>query len=304
MQSDYSKTMELIEILPEANSICTYGSGFFLQDESIKNRDMDLMISVDSPGRWHIDNYLKNPYMYEGAGINDLISFSDNSFPNGLGAFFTDFEGTRYKLVVVDKRLLYNDLKTWQHFSLPGRFQKPMKLLIDNSNGVLPSLMKENYDNAIKVALLTSSRLPFRKRDLYENITSLSYKCDVRVLAHFENPNKVADIVSGSYEFFDDVYGNSDLYGYLGDYIVRKDDVSNTDIIDTLPNALKNYLLEDASYRMLRNDVFTSFKIKNFIGFSNMRDSALMALRCRKTVGKEKTIYTILDKKSKSLTKR
>lgn len=304
MQNGNDKTMEFIASLPEVNSVCTYGSGFFTQDESSENKDMDLMISVDNPNSWHLQNYFNNPQMYDNSGLQDLLRHSnDASFPGGLGAFFTNYKGTGYKLVVVDKRLLYNDLKTWQHFSLPGRFQKPMKLLVDNSNGVLPKLMKENYENAIKVVLLTRSRLPFSKRTLYKDITSLSYKGDIRVLAHFENPDKVKNIVSGAYNFFEYVYGNSDLYDYLGDYIMRKDSVDNTEIIDTLPSALKNHLLEDASYRLLRNDAFTSFKINNYIKCSNLRDSALMALRCRETVGMEKTLYTLNDKLSKGLMK-
>ena len=305
MQYNEEKTMEFIDNLPKTNSVCTYGSGFFLQNDNIEKKDMDLMISVDNPNKWHQENYNNNPYMYKGSGLDALLNYSeDATFPNSLGAFFTEYEGVCYKLVVVDKRLLYNDLKTWQHFSLPGRFQKPMKILVDNTEGVLTSLMRENYDSAIKVALLMKNRLPFSKRELYKDIASLSYKADMRMIAHFENPDKIKNIVYGAYNFFDEVYGNSDMYDYLGDYIMRKDEEDNTDIIDTLPKAIKTYLLENSSYRILRNDKITAFKINNFLAKRNFEDSILMALRCRQTVGNEKTLYTLADKGVKGFVKK
>ena len=293
--------MELIDSLPEVNSACTYGSGFFMQDGSFDDKQMDLMISVDNPSRWHMQNYYMNNHMYDRAGFAKLTSFDYDSFPKGLGAFFTEFKGKNYKLVVVDKRLLYKNLETWEHFSLPGRFQKPMRMLVDNSNGKLPKLMRENYDNAIKTVLLTKSRLPFRKKDLYEDITSLSYMGDMRVIMHFENPNKVKDIVFGAYKFYEEVYGKSDLYDYLGDYIMRKDDIDNKEIIDSLPSSSKNYLLDNLSSEFLKNDILVAFMIKQYLGSLNFMDSISMALRCRETVGTEKTLYTILDKGSKGI---
>lgn len=305
MKYNDEKTIKFINELPQTNSVCSYGSGFFNQDDNIEKKDMDLMISVDNPNQWHQDNYLQNPDMYEGSGIDALLNYDeDYSFPNGLGAFFTEYEGRTYKLVVVDKRLLYEDLKTWNHFSLPGRFQKPMKILVDNTNGVLPKLMRDNYDNAIKTVLLMKNDLPFSKKELYKDITSLSYKGDMRVLAHFENPDKIKNIVTGAYDFFKETYGDSDLYDYLGDYIMRKDYIDNNDIIDSMPKALKSYLLENATYKMLRNDKITAIKINNFLRKRNLQDSVLMALRCRKTVGSEKTLYTITDKAIKGFVKR
>ncbi|MBR3362752.1 MAG: hypothetical protein IKG40_02375 [Bacilli bacterium] len=305
MKNKEEKTIELINQLPQTNSICTYGSGFFTQNDNAKKKDMDLIISVDNPNQWHMENYLKNPYMYKNAGINALLNHSiDETFPNSLGAFFTEFEGENYKLIVVDKRLLYNDLKTWQHFSLPGRFQKPMKIIVDNTDGTLQKLMNDNYENAIKTVLLMRNDLPFSKTTLYEDITDLSYKGDLRTLTHFENSEKTKNIVHGSYDFFEQTYGNSDLYDYLGDYIMRKEDIDNTEIIDTLPKALKNYLLENASYKMLRNNKITTIKINNFLLKRNFHDSIQMALRCHQTVGLEKTLSTIKDKASKGLIKR
>ena len=57
-------------------------------------------------------------------------------------------------------------------------------------------LMKENYDNAIKTTLLMRNDLPFSKRTLYEDITALSYKGDMRMLLHFENPDKIKNKVN------------------------------------------------------------------------------------------------------------
>lgn len=297
------KTLEFLEIMPYINSASTYGSGFFPQGKDHDIQALDLIISVDYPNFWHRENYEINSWMYEGSGLSALFNHDkDGSFPKGLGTFFTSYKGRDYKLVVVDKEMLYDNLKTWNHFSLPGRFQKPMTLLIDNSNGVLTSLMKENYNNAVKTSMLISPTIPFEIRELYEKIAMLSYLGDMRTIFHFEDPNKISNIVDGSLEFFEDVYGENDLFYRVGEHIYRKD-VSNLEIVDTLPSSLKNYIHEDLSYKEINNSKKIHKRVMSYFRYLDFFDSLEMALRCNQTVGIEKTLETVIGKAKKGMQK-
>lgn len=297
------KTDEFLACMPEINTANSYGSGFFTQGKKHKAQAMDLILSVNNPNNWHKENYKQNPWMYEGSGIKGLLNYAeDASFPKGLGAFFTKFQGRNYKLLVVDKRLLYNNLKTWQHFSLPGRFQKPMRVFIDNSDGVLPELMKYNYESAIKAAMLMSPVIPFEIKELYERIADLSYMGDVRRLFHFEDPNKTKNIVEGSYDFFEETYGKSDVFYRTGKHIFRTD-ISNLEIVDSLPENLKNYIHEELSHRDIRDPKKLSKRVSKYFRNLDLLDSAKMALRCNETVGLEKTADTLIGKAKKSMIK-
>lgn len=304
MNSIKDETREFLELLPTTNSVNAYGSGYFKQNTGAdQKKALDLIISVDNPSEWHKENYEANPWMYKGSGKRALFHYAkDVNFPKSLGTFFTDFESNEYKMVVVDKRLLYENLETWNHFSLSGRFQKPMALLIDNSNGVLPELMRKNYENAIKTSLLLCPRIPFNVRELYETIASLSYMGDMRVIFHCEDPNKIRNIVDGSYEFFEETYGSSDFFWRSGDYICRNNN-SNLEMVETLPESLKNYIHEDLSYKDIRHDKMVSKRTIKYFRNLDFSDSLKMALRCWETVGMDKTLFTIKDKANKGLQK-
>ena len=304
MQDIKQKTEEFLELMPEINSANTYGSGYFNQGKDHEIQALDLILSVDNPNEWHQKNYKNNPWMYEGSGLKALLKYSeDASFPNGLGTFFTSYKGRDYKLVVTDKRLLYDNLKTWNHFSLPGRFQKPMTVIIDNSNGVLPKLMRDNYDGAIKTAMLLSPNTPFDIKELYEKIALLSYLGDMRRIFHFEDPNKTINIVEGAYEFFEETYGQNDLFKrHDNGYIVRND-ISNLEIVEALPENLKNYIHEELTHKDIRNNKKLAKRIEKYFRNLDFIDSLEMALRCNQTVGMEKTIETVIGKAKKGMQK-
>jgi len=303
MENIREKTIEFLQLMPETNSANTYGSGFFNQGKNHEIQALDLILSVDNPNLWHKQNYEENKWMYKGSGIKSLLHYDENAkFPGGLGTFFTKYQGMDYKLIVVDKRMLYKNLKTWNHFSLPGRFQKPMTILIDNSNGMLPKLMKENYENAIKTALLLNTKVPFNVNELYEKIALLSYLGDMRNIFHFEDPNKTRNIVEGAYDFFEKTYGNNPLFYRVNNYIFRKD-IPNLEIVETLPENLKNYIHEELSYKDINKDKKVSKRIEKYFRDLDFIDSLEMALRCHKTVGTQKTIETVVGKAKKGMQK-
>lgn len=306
------ETLELLGMLPKVNSATPYGSGYFKQDDGAgEKKSMDIILSVDNPNEWHQENYELNPWMYDGSGkkqlMNNKLADDEISFPRSLGGFFTDFEGREYKFIVVDKRLLYDDLKTWKHFSLAGRFQKEMVLLIDNSDGVLPELMQMNYKNAVKVGLLMNPSIATSERRLFEIITSLSYLGDLRRIFHMEDPNKIPNIVEGSYNFFQKVYGNQTseyirenglIYknkGYYRDVLATK--------IESLPSSLENYLFKHLKYLDIYDYDEVAYFINQYFMKVDFKNSIKMALRCNQTVGIQKTCETLVGKAKKGMQK-
>lgn len=298
------ETLELLNMMPEVNSATPYGSGYFQQEDGAKEKkSMDIILSVDKPNEWHSQNYEINPWMYLGSGKRNLMeshATEEVNFPRSLGCFFTDFEGREYKIVVVDKRLLYKHLRTWEHFSLAGRFQKEMVLLVDNSDGVLPELMQFNYESAVKTALLMNPERAISERKLFETIANLSYLGDLRKIFHMENPNKIANIVDGSYDFFKKTYGNCTSEYIFEDDLLYKNSGYYRDVlalkIDTLPISLRNYLFKKLGYLDEYDYQEVAEVIKKYFKKVDLADSIKMALRCNQTVGLEKVSQTISGK--------
>ncbi len=294
------KTIEFLNQMPEVNSATAYGSGFFKQNGADPNekKSMDLILSVDNPNEWHTENLAKNRQMYQGSGLLKLTSIDipDDtfSFPKSIGCFFTEYEGTEYKCLVVDKRLLYDDLKRWSNFSLAGRFQKETETLIDNSNKTLSKLLEENYEKAILTARLMITDSVYNLETLFEEIVRLSYMGDIRTIAHLENRNKIPNIVNGSYEFFKMHYTKG--LKIENDIII--DDIQLEEIYN-LPPALKNYLLNTLSDQKLKNKKAISKQIKTYFRNTDFISSIELAIRCNQTVGLEKTLETLVGKAKK-----
>ncbi|MCI9585153.1 MAG: hypothetical protein HFH45_00715 [Bacilli bacterium] len=320
MKSIQEETQELISVLPEVNSVTAYGSGYFEQDSMIdEEKSMDLIISVDNPSLWHAKNLLQNPSMYREAGWKNLIDIAEiekqshsASFPESLGCFFATFGNHEYKLMVVDKRLLYGDLKNWSCFSLAGRFQKPTTLIVDNSDGVLPALMRLNYKSAARAALLMHESDSLNSQELLETIVSLSYLGDFRRLVHCEDPNKIPNILEGSYDFFEQTYlslpefyvdwceGEKGPEGLV--YRKSQDEEALKQQIDELPSCLRNYLY-NVIPKELNDRKKVAQTIRRFFKEIDLHSSIELASRCRETVGMRKTGQTIIGKVKKGMQK-
>lgn len=320
MKTIQEETQELISILPEVNSVTTYGSGYFKQDgKADEEKSMDLIVSVDNPSKWHAQNFCQNPEMYMESRWDKLIDLSEIkkqsytvSFPGSMGCFFTTFGNHEYKIMVVDKRLLYRDLKNWSYFSLAGRFQKQTALLVDNSDGVLPALMRLNYKSAARAAFLMSESDILDSREFLENIVSLSYLGDVRRIFHCEDPNKIPNIVEGSYEFLEETYlGLPEFYvdwvenenGIEGlVYRVLDDEGALAQQIAELPSSLRNYLY-NVIPKELNDRKVVAKTIRRFFRDIDLQSSIELAFRCNQTVGLKKSCQTFVGKAKKGMQK-
>jgi len=172
-----------------------------------------------------------------------------------------------------------------------------MVLLVDNSGGILPKLMERNYHNAVKVALLMHPDIAISERQLFETITSLSYLGDLRNIFHMEDPNKVANIVTGSYEFFKRVYGSQDSEYFYEDGLIYKNSSYYREMlamkIDTLPVSLRDYLFHQLSYSNDYEYNEVAELIRKYFQRVDLVDSIKMALRCNQTVGAQKVVETL-----------
>ncbi len=78
---------------------------------------------------------------------------------------------------------------------------------IENSPDIT-SAIEYNRDMALNYALFMHYRelKPVHLMDLYTTLCSMSYKGDIRMKMKMENPNKVKNIVLGSYDGLNSIY--------------------------------------------------------------------------------------------------
>ncbi|CAM9019067.1 unnamed protein product [Wickerhamomyces anomalus] len=125
-----------------------------------------------------------------------------------LGVYFNPYvevDGKLVKYGVVSIDTLVKDLAEWNTFYLAGRLQKPVNILKDD-----PIVRFWNQQNLRAAATLAYANLPdsepFDEFKFYENITSLSYRGDLRFKLGAENPEKIRKIVDNNFEYFQTYY--------------------------------------------------------------------------------------------------
>jgi translocator assembly and maintenance protein 41 len=184
-----------------------YGSGVFSQGYSNPDTQIDLIFAVTYPDHWHSINMKYNPDHYSSLrlfGSNIVSRFQEV----GPGVYFNPFveiEGKLVKYGVVSVDRLVQDLSSWNSFYLAGRLQKPVKILRDDT-----MVRYWNQQNLRAAATLAYLQLPkdskFDEFQFYKNITTLSYRGDVRYTLGAENPKKIDNIVEKNFEYFQQYY--------------------------------------------------------------------------------------------------
>lgn len=107
----------------------------------------------------------------------------------------------KYGVTSVDN--LCSDLLSWETLYLAGRMHKPLRIIKDDARVRLTQQV--NLTSALRAALLT---LPaeFSERELFENITAISYNGDPRMFLPAENRSKIANIVKKQAPQFKELY--------------------------------------------------------------------------------------------------
>ena len=166
-------------------------------------------------------------------------------------------DGSIYKYGTIEKNDLVSYLETWNSFYLPGRFQKRILPIIDSKE--IEVANEKNRNAVLLVALLT---LPMNRNkliDVYTGICGLSYLGDTR-MKFAENPRKVLNIVEGSYDSLNEIYGKECPY-----FKILKDEkieIAREKIIkdiSLLPSGLLEYLENEKDLQVVREKIISYF---------------------------------------------
>jgi mitochondrial translocator assembly and maintenance protein 41 len=274
---------------PEVLTAFGYGSGVNSQKGYSENDkpQIDLILGVNDVKKWHMENIKYNPKDYSLSG-KIYLGLLPKTLQN-IGADITYLPYLRdaeinkeFKIGIIERKDLIDDLKNWKNFFLAGRFHKPV--LAIKTDDELDNVIIENRKNALIIASILLKNNDFSKYDLYKKICSLSYIGDPR-MGIAENPRKIDNIVEANIEYFDKHYSNININSY------------NNFKIECLPSNLSNYLIK---FKIDNNDeILLQRKIISFLEDKNRTASSLQALKGILTAGLIKSFNYGMQKRMK-----
>lgn len=233
---------EFLYSVPKVIDIIGYGSGVKKQDNYSTSfqKIIDIIATVDNDLLWHQNNLELNPNHYSKfAYINKLPLCHFGTDINYLTHL--EYKSNLFKLGIIQKKDLIDDLINWKNFYLAGKLQKSiLEIKVDTD---LEEAIKINRKSALIIALIFNYEKDINLYELLYSICNLSFNNDIRMSYRMENPNKVKNILEGSYDELKDIYNslNQDLFINKNGLII-----SNYDLIieefNKMPKNLINYL--------------------------------------------------------------
>ena len=239
-----TKLKNFIALFPDVVSAIAYGSGVARQDNEEKNdkKQIDLIVVVEDIKEFFKENLKKNKGMYPAIPRTYFRLSSAKRLKKAAGICYTsgiEYNGDTFKVGVVEKSTLLDDLEHWKTFYLAGRFQKERKVVIEDKQ--VEDTNEINLNNAVVIALLLLNKENPTVNDLYEQICSLSYIGDSRTKFKAEDPNKVKNIAVGSKTYFDGIYkARFDAYSVDKKDNLTIDHEKLFKYIETLPDGIRN----------------------------------------------------------------
>lgn len=236
------RIIKFIGTLPKTVSVKAYGSSIAYQSGYSANekKQVDLIVIVDDIKRFYEENLKKNKYMYK---LTPQIYFrcaSSQKLRKYAAICYTthiDYGDDTYKMGVIEKRDVLDDLLNWKTFYIAGRFQKEMFTAITDPE--IEKANEINKKNALTTALLLLDKEKPTLDDLYQQICSLSYMGDNRNALKAEDPNKIKKLASGSKDHFDKEYKDkTDLFTVNKDNTINIDYTKVFSAMEKLPSAL------------------------------------------------------------------
>lgn len=246
---------EFIKTLPEVDSVKAYGSSIAYQSGYKENekKQVDLIVIVDDIKKFYEENLKQNKYMYK---LTPKIYFkhaSSAKLKKGAGICYTtdiNYGIDTYKMGVIEKIDVIDDLLNWKTFYIAGRFQKEMYTAKEDKD--IEKANEINKRNALTIALILLDKENPTLIDLYEKICSLSYMGDSRKSFKAEDPNKIKKLASGSKAHFDKEYKDkTDLFTIGKDEKIVIDYNKTLKMIDKLPEELKYKILDEVADKKL-----------------------------------------------------
>lgn len=259
---------DFLALRPETLGVYGYGSGITKQ-AGYTNGDKpqtDLILAVSNTKEWHLQNIEMNPSDYSFTGKQFFTRAPLSWYSIGADICYISnikHNNQTYKVGIINKEDLIEDLLHWKTFYLAGRFQKP--ILKVKSEYDIDAAIETNRRNALVLALLLSDEQATVK-DLYANICRLSYIGDTR-MGIAENPNKVNNIVEGGFDALDSMYSTYDLFAIdsrTGN--IYYDYLDLLDNIEFLPldiNPLDLLIYDKEELIAMKRNIEHQLKIKN-----------------------------------------
>lgn len=285
-----------------------YGSGVIKQNgyDNNKKAQIDILIGVNDTSIWHKENITLNPCDYSKKGIRyfKLPSKIIDCLTGTNFLPYIDYQGYKIKLGVFSLDKIKEDLTKGKSFYLAGRLSKPNLIIKCNNE------FKKAIDANRKMALWTGACLKGSSglvRDLYVNISKFSYLGDIRngikifgkTFLNHENPNKIYNLVDGSFQEYENIFKNIDC-----DFIEFNKDEYELDIEkmylaakEFLPINLYHYLeksIEEQNYEKTKELLIKYFSNKNRLS------SLVQALKGFITTDFKKTKSYLKEKEKKA----
>lgn len=235
-----------IKTLPETVSVKAYGSSIAFQSGYKENekKQVDLIVIVDDIKKFYEENLKMNRYMYKFTPRMYFKHAKSENLKKAAGICYTtdiNYGEDTYKMGVIEKKDVLDDLLNWKTFYIAGRFQKEMYTAqvdeeIEKANEI-------NKKNALTIALILLDKENPTLLDLYEQICSLSYMGDSRKNFKAEDPKKVQKLASGSKEHFNKEYRDkTSLFTVSKDEHITIDYDKVFNSIKFLPDELKEQI--------------------------------------------------------------
>lgn len=288
---------------PDTIGVFGYGSAITKQSGYTENDkpQIDLILVVENDKEWHKQNMSVNPNDYSFSGKLFFNSAPENMYHYGSDiCYITNLvhNGNTFKIGVISKERLIDDLKNWRNFYAAGRFQKP--ILSVKSDSQINDAISVNRGNALVTSLFLLGDGEYNVKDLYAKICSLSYMGDTR-MGIAENPNKVMNIVNGGFDILDRTYSNFDLFAQdpKTGYISYDED----EIFGYLMNLPLDIPIPDNCYEYTKEELIAVKKsIENQLMIKNRDASAAQTIKGLVTVGPIKSIGYAYRKVTKRFT--
>ena len=203
------RIVKFVSTVPNVVSCKAYGSSIGYQSGYKKDekKQVDLIVIVDNIKKFYEENLKKNKYMYKFIPKIYFKHASEKTLRSAAGICYTtdiNYEGDIYKMGVIEKKDVLDDLLNWRTYYIAGRFQKEMFTAVEDKE--IEEAVEINRKNAVTIALILLDKENPTIIDVYESLCSLSYKGDSRKSLKAEDPNKVKKLATGSKDYFDKVY--------------------------------------------------------------------------------------------------
>ena len=289
--------LEIIEKLkndlPQVLAVIGYGSGIYKQTGYNQNEkpDKDVIIVTEDFKDFLIEDYEKNPHHFSDDFDKHILikKKEKDKFYSNVGCLKFYHNNIHFKAMIISKKALEEDLKTWKYFGMSGRLTKP--ILYGNISQELDKAIQNNRNNILITALLLNKQNTLTPNELYNTISKITYMYDFRTILPGEKKSKAKDIVNGAYNFFEQTYGTSLLIQRRRNIIYNNHPI---EYIDKLPDNLKKYIYDNLKNK---EDLEKLSKIiENYFRKTNFPNSIRLALSSTATLGKKETIKHGLSK--------